>query len=63
MKNNDLYLEILEKIYEHMVGGVATPLGAGPSGNVEYAPETATDKKYRKRKKRNRSIQKVLKSN
>ena len=37
------------------IGGVATPLGTGPSGSVEYADSDATDKKHRKKssKKKN----------
>lgn len=61
--DNDLYFNILKKLYEHMIGGVATPLGSGPSGDVDYNDENVTDKKYRNKSKKRKDIQTVLKNN
>ena len=57
--DNDLYFNILKKLYEHMIGGVATPLGSGPSGDVDYNAKKA----YRNKSKKRKKIQTVLKSN
>jgi len=58
--NDDLYFNILKKLYEHMVGGVAAPLGADASGEIKYA---TTDKKFRNKSKKRKEVQTVLKSN
>ena len=71
--NNDFYLEVLSRILEEAesleefsgagaIGGVATPLGAGPTGKVQYKDSKATDKKYRNKskKKKNKSVQYYL---
>ena len=62
--NQEIYCLILERILEEVqlkefstmaggaVGGVATPLGAGPSGDVVYKDEKSTDKKHRKTSKK-----------
>ena len=72
--NNDFYLKVLDKIIEESesleefsgagaIGGVATPLGSGPSGKVRYKSSNANDKKYRNKskKKKNKSVQYYLK--
>ena len=58
----EIYYEVIKKLINEAelnefstmgggaVGGVATPLGAGPSGKVEYADSDATDKKHRSKK-------------
>jgi len=61
--NDDLYFNILKKLYEHMVGGVAAPLGADASGEIKYADEKTTDKKFRNKSKKRKEVQTVLKSN
>ena len=68
----EIYSLVLERLLEEAelnefstmaggaVGGVAVPLGAGPSGRVEYKSSTATDaperaKSKRKKKKKKKS--------
>lgn len=71
--NNDFYLKVLNKIIEESesleefsgagaIGGVATPLGSGPSGKVRYKSSSANDKKYRNKskKKKNKTVQYYL---
>ena len=54
----DLYLKIFESILdesdldEHAIGGVAVPLGAGPTGKVKYRKGSdKSDAAYSKRRK------------
>tara|TARA_Y100001970_G_C13598084_1_gene538833 strand:- start:20 stop:328 length:309 start_codon:yes stop_codon:yes gene_type:complete len=61
--NNEIYSIVLERLLEEaelnefstMAGGavvgVAPPLGAGPSGSVEYKSPDATDKPERSKSK------------
>lgn len=42
------------------IGGVAAPLGAGPSGKITYKSGKSSDKKYRKKSKK-KSVQDYLK--
>lgn len=62
MNNEQIYQLVLERLIEEAelnefstagaIGGVATPLGAGPSGRVEYKDSDATDKQHRSKKKK-----------
>ena len=73
----DLYYRVIEELLNEFstmgggaVGGVATPLGAGPKAGAKgekiYKKSTATDKKHRSKKKRKktytRSVQWYLKN-
>jgi hypothetical protein len=70
--DNELYERVLERLLSEedlqefsgvgAIGGVATPLGSGPSGKVKYKSSKATDKKYRNKskKKKNKSPQYYL---
>lgn len=55
--------EVIEELEEMSVagsiGGVATPLGSGPSGKVKYKSSKSSDKKLRNKSKK--SIQYILK--
>ena len=55
--------EVLEELEEMSVagaiGGVATPLGSGPSGKVKYKNSKSSDKKLRNKSKK--SVQYILK--
>ncbi len=60
MSNLKQYIkEVIEELEEvslsGSVGGVSTPVGTGPRGQVMYKDEDATDEEYRKDKKKNKS--------
>jgi hypothetical protein len=72
--NDLLYCLVLEKLLEETninefsgvgaIGGVATPLGAGPSGKVSYKDENSkSDSSYKKKKKKVKSPSWHLKNN
>jgi hypothetical protein len=70
--DNELYERVLERLLSEedlqefsgagAIGGVATPLGAGPAGKIKYKSAKATDKQYRNKskKKKNKSPQYYL---
>lgn len=65
MSNLKKYIkEVIDEIEEASVvgsiGGVSTPLGAGPSGKVRYKNSKSSDKKLRSKSKK--SIQYILKN-
>jgi|TARA_B100001063_G_scaffold211651_1_gene210101 hypothetical protein len=71
----ELYYLVLERLMQEFsgvgaIGGVATPLGTGPSGKVKYRSGKAksnsaykTKKRTKKSKSKNRSVQYYLKNN
>lgn len=60
---DEIYSLVLEALYkeielhEDFVGGVATPLGAGPKGKVNYRDSDDKTTKSKKTKKRKNSVQ------
>ena len=69
MSNLKQYIkEVIEELEEvsfsGSVGGVSTPVGAGPRGQVMYKDEDATDEEYRKNDNQSRkgSVQNILKN-
>tara|TARA_Y100000816_G_C25705633_1_gene372665 strand:+ start:66 stop:365 length:300 start_codon:yes stop_codon:yes gene_type:complete len=64
--NDKIYSIVLERLLEESalnefstmvggaVGGVSVPLGAGPSGSVEYKSSDASDKPERSRSKKSK---------
>ena len=72
----EIYCLVLERLVQEFsgvgaIGGVVTPLGAGPTGRVKYRSGKAkSDSAYKRKKKRtkkskskNRSVQYYLKNN
>lgn len=72
----EIYYLVLERLVQEFsgvgaIGGVVTPLGAGPTGKVKYRSGNAkSDSAYKRKKKRtkkskskNRSVQYYLKNN
>ena len=67
MSNLKQYIkEVIEELEEvslsAAVGGVSTPVGTGPRGQVMYKDKDATDEEYRDDDREN-SVQNVLKKN
>ena len=74
----ELYYLVLERLVQEFsgvssIGGVATPLGTGPTGKVKYRSGNAKSdaaykrktrkKRTKKSKSKNRSVQYYLKNN
>ena len=66
----DIYQKVIEKLLNELssmgggaVGGVATPMGAGPKAGAKgeniYKKSTATDKKHRSKKRKSKKVRSV----